>query len=318
MGAVSGTVYDSSGSPAQNRIVRAYRRTDGSLIGEAYSGDGSQDTNFSSVSLLLMGNGRIGTQSVVDSAPTPKTVTVIGDVRLSDEQVKFGGASLKFDGTGDMLRLAYDNVFNLPGDFTVEMWVYFDTLADAHLINYAGGNGIAWASWEVVFDGTDIRFAGSSSNSGYDIGSESGASSLIGTPTVDTWHHIAVTRSGNTWRGFLDGVQGFSLTSSSSPYSQTDRGVTIGGFYNAYPWGSGATAAHLNGFLDSMRVTKGAARYTAAFTPPARPFALNGSVATAGTYSIDCGSFSGEVQVICLDDSGGTLENDLILRTYPV
>lgn len=47
---------------------------------------------------------------------------------------------------------------------------------------------------------------------------------------------------------------------------------------------------------------------------------LLGSATTdsSGAYSILVGSFASEVQIVCLDDAGGTLENDLILRTFPV
>lgn len=37
-----------------------------------------------------------------------------------------------------------------------------------------------------------------------------------------------------------------------------------------------------------------------------------------GMYEIHCGSFTGEVNVVCLDDDAGDTYNDLILRTTPV
>lgn len=40
------------------------------------------------------------------------------------------------------------------------------------------------------------------------------------------------------------------------------------------------------------------------------------SNATTGAYSV-ASTYSGEVQVVCLDDSGGTVYNDLILRATP-
>lgn len=47
------------------------------------------------------------------------------------------------------------------------------------------------------------------------------------------------------------------------------------------------------------------------------PIALDVSSLSLGAYQINTGTFAGEVQVICLDDADATLENDLILRTYP-
>ena len=61
------------------------------------------DPQFGSVSLLLHGDGANGSTTIVDSSPTPKTVTAFGDAQISTAQSKFGGASIAFDGTGDYL-----------------------------------------------------------------------------------------------------------------------------------------------------------------------------------------------------------------------
>jgi hypothetical protein len=59
---------------------------------------------------------------------------------------------------------------------------------------------------------------------------------------------------------FVDGVQVSTKTASGTPslYNST-ASPRIGGWF-ASGW--------LDGYLDDFRITKGAARYTAAFTPP--------------------------------------------------
>jgi hypothetical protein len=66
---------------------------------------GPTDPYFSNVSLLLHGDGANGSTTIVDSSPSPKTVTAVGNAQISTAQSKFGGSSLAFDGSGDYLTV---------------------------------------------------------------------------------------------------------------------------------------------------------------------------------------------------------------------
>lgn len=46
--------------------------------------------------------------------------------------------------------------------------------------------------------------------------------------------------------------------------------------------------------------------------------ALSAPAIATGMYEIQCGTFTGPVNVVCLDDDAGDTYNDLILRTTPV
>jgi hypothetical protein len=78
--------------------------------------------------------------------------------------------------------------------------------------------------------------------------------------SINTWYHIALARSGNTWYWFQNGmlcgtaIQSHAVADLAGP-------LVIGGFPS---WGE----YWLNGSLDEFRVTKGLARWTSAFTPP--------------------------------------------------
>jgi hypothetical protein len=63
----------------------------------------SEDPYYGNVSLLLRGNGTNGSTTIIDSSPSPKTVTAFGNAQISTAQSKFGGSSIAFDGTGDYL-----------------------------------------------------------------------------------------------------------------------------------------------------------------------------------------------------------------------
>lgn len=94
------------------------------------------------------------------------------------------------------------------------------------------------------------------SNGAYRISTTSGA--IV---ELNTWTHVAATRSGGTTRVFVNGVLTGSNTNSYSPaYTNPLIGVN-----------SSYTPAIFQGYIDDLRITKGYARYTAAFTPPTRP-----------------------------------------------
>ncbi len=228
------------------------------------------DQYYNSSSLLCHFDSLNPAGRFIDSSRNNFTITSNGDSRLSTSQYKFGGASAYFDGTADNLLINYNNAFNLSGDFTIEVWFYPITLNGGMILNFAGGLNIAWASYELVNNTDGINFAGSSANNGYDIGSETGATGRIGTVSVNTWNHIAVTRQGNVYRGYINGVQGYTQTLALTPYNPNARGLAIGSNY-ATTWGV-TPATVLNGYLDELRITKGVARYTANFTPSNAPF----------------------------------------------
>lgn len=230
------------------------------------------DPYFSSVSLLLHGNGPNGSTTIYDSSSTHKTGTRFGDLQISTAQSKFTDSSIACDGTGDAYLYAFSTDHYLNGDFTIEAWVYPTISTGFHeILCHGGGSGIAWASFELVLNGLVANFAGSSANTGYDIGSESTSTGQIGTLTVNAWNHLAVTRSGNVYRGFLNGVQGYTQTLALTPYNPTPRGVCIAANF-ATTWGTGTPTVPFQGYLQEVRITKGVARYTSNFTPSSAPF----------------------------------------------
>jgi len=76
----------------------------GGTIGIAntvFTGTKSDDPNYSSVSLLLNGNGTNGSTTFTDSSVNNHTITRNGNAQISTTQSKFGGSSMYFDGNGD-------------------------------------------------------------------------------------------------------------------------------------------------------------------------------------------------------------------------
>ena len=217
------------------------------------------DEEFDKVSLLLHGDGTNGSTTIVDSSSSPKAVTAVGDAQISTAQSKFGGASLAFDGTGDYLTVPSSADFAFgTGDFTVEFWLKSQNSSNQRGIlqisDATGGLSTSYANGLVFYFPTGSGSIGAVVNG-------AGLQSANNILSLNTWYHVAATRSGTSFAMFVDGVQIITSTSSAN---LTASNLAVGGYYN--------TSYLLNGYIDDLRITKGVARYTSNFTPPTAPF----------------------------------------------
>lgn len=221
------------------------------------------DPNFASVSLLCHFNGPDGSTTFVDNSPSPKTLTAFGNAQIDTAQSVFGGASGLFDGAGDYVGVPDSSAFTFgTGDFTVEAWVRLNALAGAEGAYIIGQiNGVFTQSTGSFF----LALNDASRPAGL---MATGASLVVatGTTVLNTgqWYHLAYTRSGSTFRIFVDGIEEGSQTSAAA-MNDSGEAISIGrpGAYDG---------AYFNGWIDDLRVTKGVARYTADFAPPSAQF----------------------------------------------
>ena len=145
------------------------------------------------------------------------------------------------------------------GDFTVEAWIRPVKHAGTNDPNYMGFFSSAdygssgSITIQVKNDGKLRYIAG---NGGDD---ETGSTVLWG-----HWHHIAIARSSGTIKGYVNGVEEISSSYSSAIDFGTGGSTVIGelaidNYAGDYPF---------RGYISNLRVCKGHAVYTAAFTPP--------------------------------------------------
>lgn len=228
--------FEYSGSPA----VRPSDFQELNLLGGVYSGSGDW--------LDQSGKGNNGV--------TTLTVTTTAEEPFS------GAGSVQFDGTGDYLDVSDPDDFDFDGDFTVEFYVYFDTvnsrndtIGSGNNSVYLGANKSGWIASYYTLSGSKWHFSYQSDESWiFEY-------TFAFTSVADTWYHVAFTRSGSDIRCFVDGVQQGSTQTSSATLTSSEGLVRVGG-------GGGSTSLLLNGNLSNVRIVKGAALYTSNFTPP--------------------------------------------------
>lgn len=208
------------------------------------------DPYFSSVELLLHMDGSNGSKSFVDSSLRARTVNA-GAAAISTAQSRFGGASCLIPSNpgGDPVRET--SLWALgAGDFTIELFIYGRPALGSTLVGIVSwGEAYTYAFYWLA---NDTYFL-------------SNGSSLVPHGLVDgQWNHIAITRASGSMRYFVNGAQVGSTWTRTTEYIGVVNRPTIGTHDQ--------TTHGLGTHIDELRITKGAARYAANFTPPAAPF----------------------------------------------
>ena len=239
------------------RPGRLLRRASVAVAGDPY---------YSSVSLLAVNNnGANGSTTFTDQSSVGHTITAVGNAAWSTTRAPTGlTSSLAIDGVGDRLSVPDHTSLDLgSGDFTIEftMWCNSVTGLISPLGKRTSGSPERWAMFLINDGDFTWRAAGLPLVSNWDIANFAG----IGTVTTNTWYHVALCRSGNTWTPYLSGVAGSGVVTSSKALSNDAVPLTIGGDGGGSGW-------DLNGNIGAVRITKGVARYTANFTPPSLPY----------------------------------------------
>ena len=100
---------------------------------------------------------------------------------------------------------------------------------------------------------------------------DSSASQTItstGSISTNTWTHIAFTKQGTSIRLFINGSLDTTTTLSMSGgtiVGRSNQQINIGADSNS----TTSPTRRIVGYIDDLRITKGIARYTSTFTPPA-------------------------------------------------
>jgi hypothetical protein len=225
------------------------------LYTSAFTPPTQQLTAITNTSVLTCQSNRL-----IDNSTNNLAITKYGDVKVTafgpfTETDTTTGSSY-FDGTGDYLTVPNNNDFNLPGDFTLEFWINNNSVSSSP-------NYICVGSSSATNNGLLIYY----SNGATSLRIYSNGAALIAGPSLinNVWYHIALVRSGsgsNNLKLYVNGVSAGQATSTTTFTGVAGNGVAIGSEY---------TSSHSiinNYYMSDVRIVKGTAVYTSAFTPP--------------------------------------------------
>uniref|UniRef100_A0A6H1ZL21 Putative baseplate wedge initiator n=1 Tax=viral metagenome TaxID=1070528 RepID=A0A6H1ZL21_9ZZZZ len=212
---------------------------------------------------MIHSNNTDGSQTFTDTASGTtevggKTLTANGQVQHDTSFYKFAISGVSFDGTGDYISTPTHSAWEFgTGDFGIGFWLRLTKDSDSILIsNHSGVPAVDNWYFQYKKTGNGLAFYN------YPGASEK---AVAWAPSLDTWYHIEVSRSGTGLYFFVDGVQ----VGATQNVTGWDLNVTTS---LAIGCGANGSTQPLSGHLDEIIIKKGAALHTAAFTPPTLPY----------------------------------------------
>jgi len=168
----------------------------------------------------------------------------------------FSGTGLSFDG-GDYLEAGDAPDLDIPGSFTVEVWIQRSTLGGTQCL-LAKDQSTSKRNYAISLTSAGlIEFSWSKSS-----GTQRKVTSTTGITDITTWHHIACVNNAATTTNtiYLDGVAVGSAALAGPAYTGTEP-VLIGAR------SPGSLTNFFKGRIDLVRISN-TVKYTGAFTPP--------------------------------------------------
>jgi hypothetical protein len=193
-----------------------------------------------------------------------------------------------FDGTGDYLSLSSAGIddFTFPAgtDFSLDFWIYpIGTLADKVILS-------KYTTWTSNIDmyidfnaNSTMAFVFANANIG------------INTNTVfsaNKWYHVSLIRSGTECKVFVNGIYDNNDATSNFDVTNNQTIMKIGT----------NTTDNFLGFMQNIRISKGIARWTSNFTPPA----LNSTYTTDSYTKLYIKGHDKPVNTTAMTDDSGT------------
>lgn len=268
-----GSAYQAGGNPFRGkldelRVVLGLSPREYTLapLTAAFPDSAGSDPNFSSVALLLHGDGADGGTTIVDSSANTLVATQVGssgNVTTTAVQYAFGGTALRFAGTQAITFVRSPTFEAASRDWTIETRIRIDSSSTTGIRHI----------WQLFGSSINYRcnLAYETSTGRLTLYTENGA----GTGTnrlysqrvpVDTWLHIALCKEGWSYTLWVDGEAHAGIYSAFM--ATGNMGLAVG----TQNFSTVATDV-FQGYIEEFRVTMGIARYPMNFTPPTTAYA---------------------------------------------
>ena len=260
-GNVANTSY--SGGISNLRVVKGT-----ALYTSSFTPPTGPLTNITNTSLLTCQSS-----TFIDNSSNAFTITPNGNVQPVASPNPFGfnadqttmnsaytpalqGGSGYFDGSGDYLLLPSGSTSTITAnaDFTFECWTYLTGYPNTYNAIFGGTTN----DWTLSYNSTNgIYLAKVGSPIFCETTGTSGTWTMAS--MLNSWNHIAVTRSGNSWTIWINGVSRATATQSQS-YTNSQKAF----------FGEGGNLNTGQGYLSGARYTT-AVLYSSTFTPSTAP-----------------------------------------------
>ena len=180
---------------------------------------------------------------------TEKTIKFNGGAKLQTGIKKFGTASANLDGVNSYLSVGANDEFGFgTDDFTIEAWIYAtSTTGEQPIYDLRAGIATDTAPY-FYLDGTTLK---------YKVGTSERISG--GTITINTWHHVAISKLTDGVRMYIDGNQVGNTYVHNTDYGFT-KPVLIGTNFNL--------ANYFTGNIDDVRISNSARYLDTTYTVP--------------------------------------------------
>jgi hypothetical protein len=176
----------------------------------------AEHVNDGNTLLLVHCNGSDASTSFTDSSSTAHSITATGNAQVDTAIKKFGAGSLLLDGTGDYLSIPDHADWDATKtNFTVDFWAYCTDLSHENGAWMHGTNTNNYHMCTIDTNGS-VRWAnkgGDSSGTHWDFTSPSTGLVI----TENSWHHVALVKSGANLYTFIDGILRDTATVSGTP-----------------------------------------------------------------------------------------------------